>query len=88
MKIAYPSYDVVFKYLMEDSEIAKYMLSVILKKKIVGLNLEPQETVYVTEDGLRMSKFDFKATVKEALGKPENVLIEVQKTSKDDKDER
>ena len=88
MKIANPSYDVVFKYLMDDNEIAKYLLSVILDKKIVGLKLQPQETPYVSDDGLKMSKLDFKATVKEALGKPENVLIEVQKASADQEEER
>ena len=88
MKIANPSYDVVFKYLMEENEIAKYVLSLILDKKIVALKLQPQENVYVTEDGLRMSKLDFKATVKEASGKPENVLIEVQKASEDQEEER
>ena len=83
MKIANPSYDVTFKYLMDENEIAKYVLSRILDKNIVSLKLDPQETVYVTDDGLRMSKFDFKATIKEASGKPENVLIEVQKANSD-----
>ena len=88
MKIANPLYDVVFKYLMEDNEIAKCLLSLILDKKIVGLKLQPQETPHVTVDGLKMSKLDFKATIREALGKPENVLIEVQKVSADEEEER
>jgi hypothetical protein len=35
MIIANPIYDVVFKYLMEDTEIAKGLLSTILKTDIV-----------------------------------------------------
>ena len=36
MKIANPIYDVVFKYLMENNEIAKDILSVILNEEIVS----------------------------------------------------
>jgi hypothetical protein len=37
MKIANPIYDVVFKYLMENTEIAKDILSVILGVTIVSI---------------------------------------------------
>jgi hypothetical protein len=43
MQIANPLYDVVFKYLMEDSKVAKLLLSAILKKEIVELEFRPQE---------------------------------------------
>jgi hypothetical protein len=43
MIIANPIYDVVFKYLLEDIEIARELLSTILGEEIVSLNLRPQE---------------------------------------------
>ena len=39
MKIANPIYDVVFKYLMEDSKIAKLLISTIIGEKILTLDL-------------------------------------------------
>ena len=47
MHIANPIYDVVFKYLMEDNEIAKLMVSSIICEEVVWLDPKPQE--YVTE---------------------------------------
>ena len=36
-----PIYDVVFKYLMEDIESAKIVLSTLISEKIIALKLEP-----------------------------------------------
>jgi hypothetical protein len=44
MLIANPIYDVVFKYMMEDMDIAKGLLSAILKEEIVSLEVRPQES--------------------------------------------
>jgi len=44
MRIANPIYDVVFKYLMQNNEIATLILSTILEEEILSLNLLPQET--------------------------------------------
>ncbi|HHS95168.1 MAG TPA: hypothetical protein ENJ45_01155, partial [Phaeodactylibacter sp.] len=43
MKIANPIYDVVFKYLMEDSKVAKIFLSSLTSMEIVSLEFLPQE---------------------------------------------
>jgi len=43
MQIANPIYDVVFKYLMEDSKIAKMLISSIIKQEIEILDFRPQE---------------------------------------------
>jgi len=43
MQIANPIYDVVFKYLMEDSKIAKLLISSIIKQEIEILEFRPQE---------------------------------------------
>jgi len=45
MQIANPIYDVVFKYLMEDSKIAKLMISSIIGEDIEELSFMPQEFV-------------------------------------------
>ena len=41
MLIVNPIYDVVFKYLIEDSKVAKLLLSSIIGQQISGLNLKP-----------------------------------------------
>ncbi|GAB4413039.1 MAG: hypothetical protein OHK0039_19540 [Bacteroidia bacterium] len=51
MIIANPLYDVVFKYLFEDVEIARGLLSAILGEEVLRLELKPQETA--TETGGR-----------------------------------
>jgi hypothetical protein len=43
MHIANPIYDVVFKYLMEDSKLAKLMISAIIGEEVVKLNFLPPE---------------------------------------------
>ena len=41
--IANPIYDVVFKFLMEDERVAKMLLSALLKKEIVTLQMRQHE---------------------------------------------
>ena len=43
MIIANPIYDVVFKYLLEDKEIARGLLSTIIGEEIEELTVQPQE---------------------------------------------
>ena len=43
MIIANPIYNVVFKYLLEDLEIARLFLSRIIGEEIVEVRLQPQE---------------------------------------------
>jgi hypothetical protein len=45
MRIANPIYDVIFKYLMENTDIAKDILSAILGETIISLEMKPQELV-------------------------------------------
>jgi hypothetical protein len=52
MYIANPIYDVVFKYLMEDSQVAKLLIGKIIGKEIEQLEPRPQE-VTVNGDGHR-----------------------------------
>ena len=79
MIIANPIYDVVFKYLLEDVEIARELLSTILGEEVESLELKPQETSTETAGDIRILRFDFKAVVKKKTGEVNKVLIELQK---------
>jgi hypothetical protein len=93
MQIANPIYDVVFKYLMEDSKLAKLMISSIIGENIERLSFLPQEFVSNIEkpkkgekskakrnrsDSLTVYRLDFSAKIKTAEGY-KNVIIELQK---------
>lgn len=45
MLIANPIYDTVFKYLMEQTSIAKGIIGSIIGENIVQLELQPQENL-------------------------------------------
>jgi hypothetical protein len=79
MIIANPIYDVVFKYLLEDVEIARELLSTILGEEVVSLEVKPQETSTETGGGINILRFDFKAILKKKDGEQYKVLIELQK---------
>lgn len=79
MKIANPIYDVVFKYMMEDNEFAKLVISTIIDEDIIKLDFLPQENIVdVTKKTLTIYRLDFKATIKTPSG-GKIVIIEVQK---------
>jgi hypothetical protein len=84
MIIANPLYDVIFKYLLEDIDIAKELLSTILGEEILYLEVKPQETATeISPDGsVRIVRFDFKATIESPNGELKKVLIELQKLKK------
>ena len=80
MKIANPIYDTVFKYLMQDERIARTILSALLKKDVVAVEMRPQEYSNDRYDTLSVFRIDFGATIREADGKETLMLIELQKT--------
>jgi hypothetical protein len=82
MRIANPIYDVIFKFLMEDTEIAKDLLSLILNEIIVSLELMPQEINLETTTGIRIFRIDFKAIIQKKDGTFKTILIEIQKSKK------
>jgi hypothetical protein len=80
MIIANPIYDVVFKYLLEDLEIAKELLSTILGVKVLNVTVKSQEELVVTDVGeIRIFRVDFKAVIEQENGEQKKVLIELQK---------
>lgn len=80
IQIANPIYDSVFKYLMEDERIAKTLLSALLKKEVVAVEMRRNEYTNGVRDNISMFRIDFGAHVKELDGTIRLVLIELQKT--------
>lgn len=78
--IANPIYDAIFKYLMEDQRIAKTVLSALLKKEVVKVEIRPHEYANSTKDRISMFRLDFVATIRDENGKESAILIELQKT--------
>lgn len=83
MKIANPIYDIAFKYLMEDEEIARGLLSIIIGEEIVELQMLPQEFAYESQEAdLRIVRFDFKAEIRTKDKGRKKILIELQKAKR------
>jgi hypothetical protein len=82
MKIANPLYDAAFKYAMEDPEVAKDLLSLLLNLNIISVELLSQEVTMETSLGIRIFRLDFKATIRTETGEISVVLIEIQKSKK------
>ena len=80
VNIANPIYDSVFKYLMEDERIAKTLISALLKKEVVEVDMRRNEYTNGTRDKISMFRIDFGARIKEDDGSTKLVLIELQKT--------
>ena len=78
--IANPIYDVVFKFLMEDKKVAKILLSALLKKEIIELEMRRHEYASMEKTRISLFRIDFSAKLREADGSEHLVLIELQKT--------
>ena len=81
MFIANPLYDVVFKYMMDDNDVAKQFVSTIIGEKIVELDFSPKEYVFnldVDKKNYTVYHLDFLAKIKTSDGF-RSVIIEVQK---------
>ena len=80
ISVANPIYDSVFKFLMEDERIAKTILSALLKKEVLSVEIRRHEHTNTTRDTLSMFRIDFAAKIRERDGKERLILIELQKT--------
>lgn len=78
--IANPIYDVVFKFMMEDENVAKLLLSALLKKEIVELQMRQHEYTSVQQTRISLFRMDFSAKILDKDGSEHLVLIELQKT--------
>lgn len=77
--VANPIYDSVFKYLLEDERITKVLLSSLLQKEVVDVQVRRNEYFNETKEGVAILRIDFGAHVRENDGKVRLVLIELQK---------
>lgn len=82
-----PIYDVVFKYLMEDNESAKIVLSTLINEKIKKLTFEPiSHTEKIkdpkSEKDIKLFHLDFTALIEKRDGNEELIMIEIQKANK------
>lgn len=85
LSVTNPIYDAPFKYLMEDERIARTILSALLKKNVVHVEMRPHEYTNRNKDyQIAMFRVDFAATVREVDEKGKtadhHVLVELQKT--------
>lgn len=80
INVANPIYDSVFKFLMEDERIARTILSALLKKEVLSVEIRRHEHTNTTRDTLSMFRIDFAAKARDKDGKEELILIELQKT--------
>jgi hypothetical protein len=80
MLIANPLYDTVFKYLMEDKEVAKRIIGILIGADILDIAFKATEHAYPAskERPLTLFRMDFLAKIATPQG-PRKVLIEVQK---------
>ena len=78
--IANPIYDAVFKFMMEDEKVAKLLLSALLKKEIVELQMRQHEYTAIQQTRISLFRMDFSAKIRDNDGTEHLVLIELQKT--------
>ena len=78
--VANPIYDSVFKFLMDDNRVAKTILSALLKKEVLSVEMRRHEHPNITRDNISMFRIDFAAKVRENDGTEHLILIELQKT--------
>ena len=79
-RLANPIYDVVFKSMMENEQVAKILLSALLKKEIVDVKPGKNEFPNTHTPNLSIFKIDFSARVKDEDGTEQQITIEIQKT--------
>ncbi len=77
--VANPIYDSVFKFLMQDTKVAKTLLKNLLGCEIEELILKNNEFVFYQIDDLKLSRLDFSARIKDENGETKLITIELQK---------
>jgi DNA-binding NarL/FixJ family response regulator len=86
MHIINPIYDSAFKYLMDNNQVAKLIISAIIGEEVedatglkVAIPLKKGETGKVQSSFFTLLRIDFAARIRTAEGKYKEVLIEIQK---------
>ena len=71
---------------MEDSRVARTILSALLKREVVELEMRKHEYTNNNRDKISMFRIDFGAKVRQDDGSLKLILIELQKTWVRDRD--
>ncbi len=79
MLIANPIYDTIFKFLLEDLEIARLILSTLMGTKVLEVEILPQERTHQISE-FHLFRIDFKAKIKTDEGF-KIIIIELQKAN-------
>lgn len=79
IQIANPIYDAVFKFMMNDNEVAKLLLSAIIGENIQELTFQPTELNIPIQDAITVFRMDFKAVIEVGNGETKIAIIEIQK---------
>ena len=79
IQIANPIYDAVFKFMMNDNEVAKLLLSAIIGQPIQQLVFQPTELSIPIQDAITVFRMDFKAIIELDNGDTKTAIIEIQK---------
>ena len=78
-QIANPIYDAVFKFMMNDNNVAKLLLSAIIGQNIIQLSFHPTELHIPIQDSITVFRMDFKAIILLEDGSEKTTIIEIQK---------
>jgi hypothetical protein len=81
MLIANPIYDLAFKYLMENLDIAKGIIGAIIAEQIDHIDFQATESRIKAPSVFTFFHLDFIARIRDKQGKSKNVLIELQKAN-------
>ena len=81
MLIANPIYDLAFKYLMENLEIAKGIIGAIIGEEIEHIDFQAKESNIKAPSQFTFFHLDFIARIRDKHGNSKNVLIELQKAN-------
>ena len=81
MLIANPIYDLAFKYLMENLDIAKGIIAAIIDEEIIHIDFQAKESTIQLPSKFTFFHLDFIARIRDKQGKSKDVLIELQKTN-------
>jgi len=79
MTIANPIYDAVFKFMMNDHQVAKLLLSAIIGAEIESLSVQTTEIPMPISASVTVFRMDFKAKIKQVDGEEKIVILEIQK---------
>ena len=79
MLIANPIYDVVFKLLLEDNPVAKFLVGTIMGCEVLSLEPIATERSKMDVQGLTVYRMDFAGTIQVPDGGTRRVIIEMQK---------